>query len=521
MPYIYDEATNEQINVDDIRGFVVTNPKNEIVYAKDLGDTSQARNLLSIAQTPLATTWDYMPKNSKDIAQSVALETMTDSGAIQLAKILGGVVGGVAGGGVGAGLGYLMVEAGLDIYNWIDKAGDNPNKFWNDFADNMKDRADDNEFQKFIGGMNLGGSFTGSGASEGLFQDWGDVIGDKGFATGVGEVIGTLTRSAATVLAGGQTYATQAIIADVSLTSATRETAEMVGMGEDVWKALGSGAIHGVASGITGAAFISGLPALFRTHAPALMTSVENSTMASVAATSAEFAAWGLTEENLISLAEGEGFQFDPMRFGAAAALGAGFGLMLKGPWLNKSPKEEANQVFRKEPPAIHTTLENHYSHDELAKMGYRMLKADKMTNNNGFVTAEIIQDRIKRQHYDIKNSGMSQNSADIMAKNYGVAAPGMGRTWTTPEPMNFELIKENTVKAVTSEYFKRDISEQARFEINSKVAMLKDIGAIRTEEQASKFTKGLMDVALKDNKGSIGGYEVRKAFDKVMRGGR
>jgi len=528
MPYIFDEVTGKQINVEDIQGFATLDAKGQATgEAYGFGDTSKSRGMLQAAYTPLATSWDYMPKTSADIAQAVALDTMVDSGGIQLAKILAGTVGGIFGGPVGAGIGYMLAEAGSEIYNWIDKAGDDPHKFWNDFHTNMKDFADDNSFQKFWDGTQLGQSYTASGASRALFKDWGDVIGEKGFAVGAGEAVGMLVRSGAAVLSGGVTlegggFGTAAIIADISLSSATSEASQEIGLGEDVYKALGVGALHGMASGIAAATFCKGLPYLFSQHAPALVQAVNSNGISSVAATGAEFAGWGLMEDNLINIAEGRDLEINPMQVALGFGLGASFGVL--GGAFRKSPRSEAIELINKDLPTYYNTLSKDYSKDSMATMGNRLLKSDKMTGLTGgmYDDGVSLSARIISDHQAVKGYDIAVGSANSIAQRYGINSPAKGYSWS---PENISALSNEAVgsgigKAVTSELFNREISTGAKDVLNEKIGMLRKMGAIKSEADVARFSKKVMQTAVNDNKGSLGNYEIRQAFEKVMSGG-
>ena len=538
MPYIYNEVTGQQINTDDVNGLVVYNEETKKATGEKyyFGDTTKSRNLLAIANTPLASTWDYMPKSSADIAQSVALDTMANGDALQLAKIVAGTIGGILGGGAfsfaGAGIGYLMVEAGAEIYDWISSAGDDPHTFWNKFTNNIGDLADDNSFQKFWSGVKVGQTFSEAGATQGLYQDWGDVIGEKGFAVGAGEVVGSLVRSAATIMAAGGLATSESgkalaskvgVIADVSLSSGTREASRLVGLGEDAYKGLGIGALHAVASGVTGATFVAGLPWVFSTHAKPIVDAVANSRLASIAATGTEFAAWGVMEDNLINIAEGREIEVDPMRVAAGFALGAGFSTILnalpkgkKPLQIEYHPRSEAIAIQKDNLLPYYTQLEKHYRPDELQAIGSRILKSDAATgfSGNSFENPVAFVARMQKEHFESKGSLLSDESAIGLYRRYGTQSPSMGKTWSD-ESLSAISIADASFKTSSG----RSVSAAGKQFLNEKIQTLRNVGYI-ADEEAPQVANAIVSQALKDNKGSIGNFEIRKAFDKVMAGG-
>ena len=590
MPYIYDEATGKQIDVENVSGVVVGNKKREAVDAYYFGDTTMSRNKLGMVTTPLASTWDYMPKTAKDIQHAITLDTMVDGTALQFAKVLVGGIGGIIGGtlgstlgvagtatgaakgaSMGAGLGYLMVEAGSQIFDWSSKASQDPHAFWNDFMKNIHDRQDDTNLQKFVGGLNLGSKFSGTyGEGEGLYKEWGDMIGEKGFAMGAGEAIGTLVKGAATILAAGPTAG---LVADVSLSSAASEAHHTIGLGHGIRKGIKAGALHGVASGVTGALFVGALPWLFETQAPQLVKAASNNLVASMATTGAEIASWQTVESNLIRMAEGKDFEFSPATFALSYGLGAAFGTL--GWYLNKprkmkmqdfekrlepdalyyaqdgfmNPKGEAIDLIKQRRVGAFATLERNYTPQESKVIADRILKADIMTGYNGLQFEEPVSlmARIRRDHRAAKQVDISVESASTLVQNYGVKSPELGRTWVELVRERFStanFMKEKVVEAVnTSAYMRKaekdstvakpkismseyvpkknvSISKKAEETLAEKVSQLRKLGAITNEQQAREVADMILMTAIKDNKGSIGNYEIRKAFEKVMNGG-
>ena len=107
---------------------------------------------------------------------------------------------------------------------------------------------------RFMESAGIGSSYFSSGASEALYDEWGDVL-KKGGAYTAGNVLGTIARVTAGVaafggmkpdLAVGQGWAntSSGLIEDMSIADGLSEMGNKIGVGTEVWEAARLGGIQ-------------------------------------------------------------------------------------------------------------------------------------------------------------------------------------------------------------------------------------------------------------------------------------
>jgi hypothetical protein len=528
MTMIYNPLTNENVRLEDISTVTgVTLSTKEITEHFEVPEGSRA--LLELVNTSLFQNWDYMPVTTQDVSHRIALDTMANSGAYTLAKATAGVVGGLFG---SAGIGYLMMEAGISTWQLAKNmnAKDNPREFWEGFVNEMHElRTEDSGFNSFLNGVGVSSSFTSAGASSELYKSWGDMLPEKGMAYSAGNVVGTLVKSAAFIGAANAFYPagmkgswkaiSSGIIADCTLSSALNETSSQIGMGTDVAKAAGLGALYGISAGVTGAITMKGLPALAKMYVPQAVNAYANSGIVYATANGMENAAYMALDEAIISIAEGRDYNLDSTAAITAFGLGAGFSAFGRNTNRDVTPMQEykmnVDNAYRRALKDVQAEVIDKAFSEAQSRLIWDNTKdyithsqEDSIANwiarqyrTQGLPTKVATPARIQMETAGKVHQNISMESLEKI--EYGVA---MKNNQPIPSRSDIRMTADSSLNKAASQVVLENIDTLLRS------------GIISDEKQAFSIAKAVVDRA-KTKGANIGNFEIRQAFTELTGG--
>lgn len=539
---MYNAKTGKTFEIDDVSQFEIVTPEGQIIETIDV--KHDTRSLLSLVNKGMFSDYDYMPVTTKDVAQLTALGMETSSGTYGAVKMLAGLGGAIFGGSVGAGAMMMVANLGTEAFEFASNSlkKDSPKEFWNEFVNNVNEIKDeDSGFMRFLEGAGIGSSYFSGGASEALYDEWGDVL-KKGGSYTAGNVLGTIARVTAGIaafggmkpdLAVGQGWANTStgLIADMSIADGLSEMGNKIGNGTEVWEAVKVGGLVGLASGIAGGATLKAIPWMARSLAPQLVTAFNNSSMVNAISNGAENAAWYGISQSLAKKFTGEDRPIDPKTMGFM--FGAGFGLSyLSHKFSTKafedeamakfSPEQEAALNYRPDPavanelPAYLRNLPRETFFDNTAKqlnkeetveIARALTVRDKVMNKTYQTETEFI-DSINKEYANAKGINMYRENALSISKDY---AARNGTTTSGWKMMNFinrsQMSKSDPI----------NMSQAAKDVINENMSILSKMGLGDAEIDA--VASQAFDIASGRTKGQVGNHEIRQAFSEVLGG--
>jgi len=539
---MYNARTGETFEIGDVSKFNILTPEGQPIETIDV--KHDTRSLLSLVDKGMFSDYDYMPVTTKDVAQLTALGMETSAGTYGVVKMLAGLGGAVFGGSVGAGAMAMLTGLGVEAFEFAGNAlkADKPKEFWNEFVNNVNEiKNEDSGFMRFLEGAGIGSSYFSGGASEALYDEWGDVL-KKGGSYTAGNVLGTIARVTAGIaafggmkpdLAVGQGWANTStgLIADMSIADGLSEMGNKIGVGTEVWEAVKVGGLVGLASGMAGVSTLKVIPWMARSLAPQLVTAFNNSSMVYAVSNGAENAAWYGIRQSLAKIFTGEDRPIDPKTMGIM--FGAGFGLSYLSHKFSTrafedeamakfSPEQEAALNYRPDPtvanelPAYLRNLPRETFFDNTAKqlnkeetveIARALTVRDKVMNKTYQTETEFI-DSINKEYANAKGINMYRENALSISKDY---AARNGTTTSGWKMMNFinrsQMSKSDPI----------NMSQAAKDVINENMSILSKMGLGDAEIDA--VASQAFEIASSRTKGQVGNYEIRQAFSEVLGG--
>lgn len=525
MTLIYNERTGKTFDIDDVSQIdIVTR---EGIPVERYNVRHDTRSLLSLAQAGLFSDYEYMPVTTKDIAQKTALGMEVRSGTYGIIRTAAGVAGGVLGGVKGAGLAYTLTNLGLEAFeygaNYLKK--DKPKEFWNEFVNNVNEIKDeDSGFMRFLEGYGMSQTYFSKGASEALYQEWGDVLKTSGSYT-AGNIIGALVKGTAAVAAfGGMSEGaswanvSNGLVADLSLTDGLSEMGSRIGNGMEVYESLKAGFTVGLISGATGAVTMKALPYMFRNLAPEITKIYHGSSMFHAMSNAAETAAWYSISQTASGMALGEDRPIDLATMGIM--FGAAFGLSFLGHKLSSRhikeeavekvlgvPKEQMDEGF-KQAYYIYDNTAVEKSKEESLWIARQWNAMDRATNTQ-YVSEAELKNAVNARHLSDKNYNLSEDTLNTIAGEVKNRSPYAGTAWGAVE-------REGG--AVTVGKLQRELSDAALEVLNESTDRLLKLGI--SPDKVSSIRNKVVEKAGGLTKGRIGNFEIRHAFEEIMGGG-
>ena len=517
--YIRDNK-GELHDLKTLGGIRVVDPDTkQVVDAVDLDGSS--KKLLALAHHSMATDYSYMPTTTKDMVHSVALDMMTDGAAFGLGKILAGIAGAVVTGGnpIGAGIGIMLAEAGTEAYHWIsamDKK-DDPYSFWNEFTSNLDEVAKtDYDLSRHISELGVGMSFTGMGAKESFYKNWGDIVGESQY--NFTNALGMLVHSAAGVMTGKGVAAglgstainaeTIGIIGESVLSDSLREATQTLGMTDDVIDAMKVGGLHALSSGITGMAVMKGIPWAAQKFLPSAVAMYNKSGFVNAITRGAELSAYGSAYNATVAIAEDRDEYFDLPSTAVMFALGLGLSKMTF-----RKPVADELATTTKDKAGYWKTIfdntEKHYTPQQQAVVADNFYKKTLATGELGD-GVETLSDRIRKEFYDSKGIELAKDSAEGISSRIGVRNEAIADTWgRAPVKPKFNLENMN---------FTLDVSKEARRLVGEELETMVTHGMIESAEEADNIVRSILEIAKSRTKGKfVGNFEIRQALDEYM----
>lgn len=275
------------------------------------------------------TDYNFLSYSAGDVVKSAALNADADAGLWSLAKYGAATVGTLVSPAIG-GLAFLGMSAFHDAYQIQRASGNDSNKFWTDYFQNLDEaKKEDGFFRDFIESVNVNSSMFASTA-EGLPTS-------KGLGYNVGSLLGILSRDVAAYAAGG----TSLMIGAMSVNEALDTGAYRVAMDDDITHAIWPAIVAGGATGITGHLFMNKIGPVIRDFIPKVASGTLGTAMQTVA-TGGEFAGWTASDHILESVGN-----FDPSlpavsELGPSFLIGMAFGAAGRGleAWAKRAGKE-------------------------------------------------------------------------------------------------------------------------------------------------------------------------------------
>jgi hypothetical protein len=547
---MYNARTGETFEIGNVSRFNILTPEGQPIETIDV--KHDTRSLLSLVDKGMFSDYDYMPVTTKDVAQLTALGMETSAATYGAIRMIGGVGGAVIAGmtfgagavAAGAGLAFMVDGLKLEAFEFVKNSlkKDSPKEFWNDFVNNVNEiKNEDSGFMRFLEGAGIGSSYFSSGASEALYDEWGDVL-KKGGSYTAGNVLGTIARVTAGVaafggmkpdLAVGQGWAntSSGLIADMSIADGLSEMGNKIGNGTEVWEAVKVGGLVGLASGVAGGATLKIFPWVARSMAPQLVTAFNNSSMVNAVSNGAENVAWYGISQSLAETFTGEDRPIDPKTMGFM--FGAGFGLSyLSHKFSTKafedeamakfSPEQEAALAYRPDPsvanpvPAYLRNLPRETFFDNTAKQMNkeetveiaRALTARDRIMSKTYQSETEFVDSVNKEYANAKGVNMYRENALSVAKDYAARNGTTTSGWKMMQFIN---------KSQMSKSDPINMSQAAKDVINENMSMLSKMGLDDAEIDA--VASQAFEVAFKRTKGQVGNYEIRQSFNEVLGG--
>ncbi len=537
---MYNMATGKTFEIGDVSQFDFVTPEGQKMGSMEV--KHDTRSLLSLVNKGMFSDYDYMPVTTKDVAQLTALGMETSAGTYGVVKMLAGLGGAVFGGSVGAGAMAMLTGLGVEAFEFAGNAlkADKPKEFWNEFVNNVNEiKNEDSGFMRFLEGAGIGSSYFSGGASEALYDEWGDVL-KKGGSYTAGNVLGTIARVTAGIaafggmkpdLAVGQGWANTStgLIADMSIADGLSEMGNKIGVGTEVWEAARVGVLVGLASGIAGASTLKVIPWMARSLAPQLVTAFNNSSMVNAVSNGAENAAWYGISQSLAETFTGEDRPIDPKTMGFM--FGAGFGLSYLSHKFSTrafedeamakfSAEQDAALAYRPDPavanelPAYLRNLPRETFFDNTAKQMNKeeipniasALTARDHVMSKTYGSEEEFLDSIGKEYAYAKGVRMYYRDMRAIAKSYssynGMTTAGWKRTAGRTKPQMPDPV--NT-------------SQAAKDVINENISVLLEIGL--DEDNVIAVASKAFEIASSRTKGQVGNHEIRQAFSEVLGG--
>jgi hypothetical protein len=521
--YIRDNK-GELHDLKTLGGIRVVDPDTkQVVDAVDLDGSS--KKLLALAHHSMATDYSYMPTTTKDMVHSIALDMMTDGAAFGLSKILAGIAGAVVTGGnpIGAGIGIMLAEAGTEAYHWIsamDKK-DDPYTFWNEFTSNLEEVAKtDYDLSRHISELGVGMSFTGMGAKESFYKNWGDVVGESQY--NFTNALGMLVHSAAGVMVGkgvasglGSTAInaeTIGVIGESVLSDSLREATQTLGITDDVIDAMKVGGLHALSSGITGVSVMKGIPYVAQKFLPSAVAMYNKSGFFNAMTRGAELSAYGSAYNATVAIAEGRDEYFDLPSTATMFLLGMGLSKMsFKKPVADELANKDKAGVAN----ALFDNTEKHYTNQQEAVIADNFYKKTLATGELGD-GVETLADRIRKEYFDSKGIELAKDSAENISSRIGARNDMIADTWRNkPKQSRRPFKKPNPLEYYSSEEF---ISMEARKLVGEEIETMVTHGIIDSAEEANNIARSVLEIAKANTKGKrVGNFEIRQALDEFM----
>jgi len=539
---MYNARTGETFEIGNVSKFNILTPEGQPIETIDV--KHDTRSLLSLVDKGMFSDYDYMPVTTKDVAQLTALGMETSAGTYGVVKMLAGLGGAAFGGTVGAGAMAMLTGLGIEAYEFAGNSlkADKPKEFWNEFVNNVNEiKNEDSGFMRFLEGAGIGSSYFSSGASQALYDEWGDVLKQSGSYT-AGNVLGTIARVTAGVaafggmkpdLAVGQGWAntSSGLIADMSIADGLSEMGNKIGVGTEVWEAARLGGMVALASGMAGGATLKIFPWVARSMAPQLVTAFNNSSMVNAISNGAENAAWYGISQSLAETFTGEDRPIDPKTMGFM--FGAGFGLSyLSHKFSTKafqdeamskfSPEQEAALAYRPDPsvanpvPAYLRNLPKEMFFDNTAKQMNkeetveiaRALTARDRIMNKQYVSENEFLNSVSKEYAYAKGINMYRENALSISKDYAARNGTTTAGWKMMQFINkSQIAKSDPI----------NMSQAAKDVINENINILSKLGLDDAEIDA--VASQAFEIASSKTKGQVGNFEIRQAFNEVLGG--
>lgn len=294
------------------------------------GFAKQDLTLDEVSRLPVSS-YEFLPRSGGDVARSVALNQDTDAGTFALLKAVG-IGAGIATASLPvAGIGMLLSTVGSDLYSLYHAHKQGNNSFWNEYFENLKEvQVPDPGWRDMVEGLNAGSSFAQGGANA-------LPLSRSGYYT-AGQLGGRLALDTAAFLAGGAKWGTMALPVNMGIVEGintyTKDLAMTDTMKAPLWPALAAG----LSVGVTGMLFMRALPTVLQDVVPhytgaglnSSWGSLARQTLPEVAAGAGrgalEFGAWGITEQVMHGVLQGELPDIHASEVATSMALGAVLG---------------------------------------------------------------------------------------------------------------------------------------------------------------------------------------------------
>jgi hypothetical protein len=539
---MYNMTTGKTFNIDDGSQFDFVTPEGKSMGSMEV--KHDTRSLLSLVNKGMFSDYDYMPVTTKDVAQLTALGMETSSGTYGAVKMLAGLGGAIFGGSMGAGAMMMVANLGTEAFEFASNSlkKDSPKEFWNEFVNNVNEIKDeDSGFMRFLDGAGLGTSYFSQGASQAVYDEWGDVLKQGGAYT-AGNVLGTIVRVTAGIaafgglkpdLAAGQAWAntSRGLITDMSIGDGLSEMGNKIGNGTEVWNAVKTGTLVGLASGIAGATTMKAIPWMARSLAPQLVSAFNTSSMVNAVSNGAENAAWYGISQSLAETFTSEERPIDPKTMGFM--FGAGFGLSyLSHKFSTKafqdeamakfSPEQEAALAYQVSPDVANPTpayLRNlpretffdntakQMSNEETIEISRALTARDKVRSKQ-YLTQNEFTNSIMNEYSATKNVNMYRENAISISKDYAERNNTATAGWKMMNFMNMSQVsKADPI----------NMSQAAKDVIAENRMVLLKLGL--ADDEINVIATQAFDLASSKTKGQVGNFEIRKAFNEVLGG--
>lgn len=294
------------------------------------GFAKQDLTLDEVSRLPVSS-YEFLPRSGGDVARSVALNQDTDAGTFALLKAVG-IGAGIATASLPvAGIGMLLSTVGSDLYSLYHAHKQGNNSFWNEYFENLKEvQVPDPGWRDMVEGLNAGSSFAQGGANA-------LPLSRSGYYT-AGQLGGRLALDTAAFLAGGAKWGTMALPVNMGIVEGintyTKDLAMTDTMKAPLWPALAAG----LSVGVTGMLFMRALPTVLQDVVPHYTGAGLNSSWGSLARQTLpeaaagagrgalEFGAWGITEQVMHGVLQGELPDIHASEVATSMALGAVLG---------------------------------------------------------------------------------------------------------------------------------------------------------------------------------------------------
>lgn len=294
------------------------------------GFAKQDLTLDEVSRLPVSS-YEFLPRSGGDVARSVVLNQDTDAGTFALLKAVG-IGAGIATASLPfAGIGMLLSTVGSDLYSLYHAHKQGNNSFWNEYFENLKEvQVPDPGWRDMVEGLNAGSSFAQGGANA-------LPLSRSGYYT-AGQLGGRLALDTAAFLAGGAKWGTMALPVNMGIVEGintyTKDLAMTDTMKAPLWPALAAG----LSVGVTGMLFMRALPTVLQDVVPHYTGAGLNSSWGSLARQTLpeaaagagrgalEFGAWGITEQVMHGVLQGELPDIHASEVATSMALGAVLG---------------------------------------------------------------------------------------------------------------------------------------------------------------------------------------------------